>query len=77
MAENLNPGQRGLVTPPIKSINTKTEMIIWRMLRCPGLRYRIHAANSPSKSDIIYSVPEWTSSLTTTSAKYMQGVGVI
>lgn len=54
MADIFTPAKRSEIMSRIKSKNTKSELVVRKILFSKGLRYRLHAKDLPGKPDIIF-----------------------
>lgn len=52
--DNLTPVDRKRTMQRVRSVDTKPEMIVRRMLYSMGYRYRLHRAELPGKPDIVF-----------------------
>ncbi|MDH4164361.1 MAG: very short patch repair endonuclease [Nitrospirota bacterium] len=55
MTDVLTPEQRRKCMSRIKSKDTKPEMVVRKMVRALGYRYRLHRKNLPGKPDLVFS----------------------
>lgn len=52
--DNLNPSDRKRTMQQVRSVDTKPEMVVRRMLHGMGYRYRLHRSDLPGKPDIVF-----------------------
>lgn len=50
----LSPEQRSERMSRIKSVNSKAEMVVRRLVYHSGFRYRLHVKNLPGKPDLVF-----------------------
>ena len=54
-ADSLTPEQRSLQMSRVKSVDTKPEMLVRKLVFAMGYRYRIHDKRLPGKPDLIFA----------------------
>jgi len=54
MTDTLTPAQRSERMSRVRGKDTKPELIVRRVVRALGYRYRLHAKNLPGKPDIVF-----------------------
>jgi DNA mismatch endonuclease (patch repair protein) len=53
--DNLNPDDRRRTMQQVRSINTKPEMAVRKLLHRLGYRYRLHRSDLPGKPDLVFA----------------------
>ncbi|WP_104171464.1 very short patch repair endonuclease [Cryobacterium sp. M23] len=55
MPDVMSPAQRSRTMSRIRSVDTKPEWIVRRLLHALGYRYRLHVRGLPGKPDIVFT----------------------
>ena len=55
MADTFSQSERSAIMRTVKSMDTKPEMLVRRIVHALGYRYRLHRADLPGKPDLVFS----------------------